>query len=256
MEETRPIFPLHGRNYYVDVATDRLVSVDDPEQVLRFVDMDYVGNEYLLDIGYATLRIPALVDLDPAGMAKKYNVSAEAVKSMKDLDLMVDTQVLRDLLSGIPTQVHICGHKFVVDWHVYGLVNTSRSQGAPILFRDLWEFWDPYQFSFCFPFNKKHGVVAHLDERSPNRLPRNTVIVTLPPPVEIDPVGYARTFHLPIESFVRNQPPQRITLARVIAKEFSKLNAKFFRDRRNDRTLQMRHRLSETGRRLGISLKK
>ncbi len=107
MKRELPVYTIEGTDFIVDVEKLQLYEKADPENRISVFDMKDVGDGYVFDYSLkaknlpelfidnqdiTVVKIPELVKLDPAGMAKKYGLGVEEIKGRTDFDLMGATR--------------------------------------------------------------------------------------------------------------------------------------------------------------------
>lgn len=204
-KDNLPLHNIEGTAFKVDISNNVLQQVADAGNVIHFAEMEYKGDryEFLYDreiknvatiLGYDASRmvnvsIPQKVELDPAGMAKKYGLDEKSVAGKSDFDVMVNQELYSQRINGKLPTINIAGTDFIVDLRL----NEVRPQNVfhtRINLKNL-DTDDNGNYQFFFRLTDYEVVKI---EPTITELPKNVVMVKLPNDLELDPVAVARHY--------------------------------------------------------------
>lgn len=205
MKRELPVYNIEGTDFEVDVVNLQLRQKANPENVISLSDMRDVGDGYVFEYStklksismlftddVMTVKIPELVQLDPAGMAKKYNHPLATIHTKTDFDLMVDQQAFsRRLMGHLPT-VDITGQIFFVDIRMDKLRPKDDFLSNGIVFNDTQHYYDDMRESYVIPYNYKTHEFQEVDHTM-TTIPPDVMIVSFPHESRLDPVGVNRS---------------------------------------------------------------
>lgn len=223
-----PIYQIHGTDFLVDIEKQVLREADRPANELSFVnDMKDMGTYYLLNydivektttpvvldpLTWLPFEIPPMVELDPEGMAAKYDLTVEALKGKTDFDIIVDLEALAKRHEGILPQIDINGEKFIVDLQLQELRHTEYffpvlSLKSFDLTPDGWHY-----VAFYEPIMKQ---VVNIDPKL-TEFPQHIIQVRLPNEIGLDPVATAKSYGMDERELLRRYPIQKDLKAEII----------------------------------------
>jgi hypothetical protein len=207
MKEKRalPTINIEGTEFLVDVNKLELSEKGNPKNTISIFYMRDLGDGYEFSYGLQekniphlfssnkkiTVTIPELVNLDPEGMAAKYNIAD--VTSKSDFDLMVDQEALRKRirLGQLPT-VDIAGHTFYADARIDMLRPKDDFTTMGIYFSDINHYFDEEKNCYIIPYNPKTHEFQELDYDTITEYPKELLAIEFPHEYTLDPVGWNR----------------------------------------------------------------
>lgn len=244
MERKLPTFEIEGTTFEVDVIKEELREIDNPVNIISIRNeiSDRVDHYWFL---YDTLeknlpgpwsdksniveiRMPLMVELDPEGMAARFNRSIEQVKSETDFSLLVDLQQVIERLEGRLPVIDICGHDFVVDLRLGELRPKDHFETSITLSNlDTDRDGDNYE-AFYHPPSLE---VVSLDHTI-TELPRDVVVISIPSELNLDCIGFLKDKEGGVlASGLLGQYPMTLTKAELMQKMKSETNLRqFLRD--------------------------
>jgi hypothetical protein len=179
--------------------------------------------------------VPHLIDLDPEGMAAKYDLTIEQLKGKTDFEVIVDQHALYHRLNGILPQLSLAGDMFTVDLRNDELRHSQNSyQVISLKNFDICNNGIYYEAYY-------HPVMKQIVEIDPRLLefPEGVVKIRIPNEIGLDPVGAARKYSMNERELLRSHPIQVIRDAEVIPLSETHIPALI---RRNKEALQQEHR--------------
>lgn len=208
-----PEIEIKGTAFIVDVLKEELREKANPENAMRIKLMHYAGErgysfhydlnkknfpdidriiEFGLPQGTPEIRIPELKSMDAVGMAKKYNVSLEAVKAKGDFELSIKPGSLHDLRlnKGILPTLDIAGHTFYVDLRMNKLRPKDDFKSKGINFTEIKDYYDRDRRAFVIPYNPTTREFQQDDVSALTELPKDIIIVQFPGQYDLDIVGW------------------------------------------------------------------
>lgn len=213
MEKELPIINIKGTDFIVDVLKEELREKANPENTMRVKLMHYAGErgysfhydlnkknfpdidqiiEFGLPKGTPEIRIPELKNLDPVGMAEKYNISLENVKAKGDFELSIKPGSLHDLRlnKGMLPTLDIAGHTFYIDLKMDKLRPKDDFKSKGINFTEIREYYDRDRRAFVIPYNPTTREFQQDDVLALTELPKDVVMVQFPGQYDLDIVGW------------------------------------------------------------------
>lgn len=211
-----PEIQINGRLWLVDVDGYQIVDKENPENRISALQMQYSDEGYWFayskkkqslvkpfnpepgDVVYVNLF--HFTDMDPEGVAKKYGLRVAEVEGKTDYEIMTDKQVLISRLQGKLTTVDIYGDIYYVDPIMEALCPKDHFLHNEIEFADLIEFYNKETGQCEIPYDYRKQQVADIDRNTIVEHPPCVVIVSLPEPTVMDPMGYAEAYDFnPVE---------------------------------------------------------
>lgn len=206
-EHVLPEITINGRPWLIDVDAYRIVDKERTYVSIQAYEMQYLETGYKFPLHKQDNRLAAhddtaqevivvnlehFTEMDPEGVAQKYGLSVDQVKGKTDYDIMEDQQALIDRLRGRLTTVDIAGHTFYVDFPMQMLRPKDNFLSNGIPFSELDEYHNEDTGQCDVSYNKRLQEWEFVDCTDLVRQPKDILIVSFPPPEELDPVGYAR----------------------------------------------------------------
>jgi hypothetical protein len=227
MSTAQPEFPtiqLMDTIYEVDIHKDCLVEKGFKEDTIPFKLFEYKGTYYELDRQDApdhmnwtyagdTIVIPQKVELDPVGMALKYNVSLDEISMKSDYDLIVDQQMYNDRVNNdMMPVIDIAGQKFRIDLRFEKLKSTT-DPSIKIELNNTLDCHGDLHYGFYFHRGTKQAVKI---DHTITSLPPRVVWVEIPWDDKLDPVAVARREDLDIKNYLVTHPFEKELKAKVV----------------------------------------
>lgn len=233
MENKRklPEIMIEGTVFLVNAEHYELIQKDNPLGKLSVFDMNYRDNQYHFSYNKrfrsvqsvyddpsdeVPVSIPALVDLDPEGMALKYGLNRSDLKGKTDYAIMADKQALIDRLNGRLTTIDIAGHTFFVDLPMEMLRPKDDFASNGIRFDDIDEHFNDQTGKYEIPYNKCTHEYVDLDYDNLVEMPKDIILIAFPYIEALDPVGYARKHGWDKEFILEEHPQQTHFVADVL----------------------------------------
>ncbi|MDB5143047.1 MAG: hypothetical protein JWQ66_1760 [Mucilaginibacter sp.] len=223
-----PIFTIEGTSFLVDINKQVLRQTNDLENEISFINqMQDHGTFYRLlydpdekraaeDLSdqkrVKVIDIPQLTELDPEGMALKYNVPIEQLKGKSDFDVMIDQEALLRRQQGFLPQIDIAGEAFTIDLRLQELRNTQYF--FPVIsLKSLALTGDGSGYEAFY-----HPVIKQVVEIDPGltEFPEGVIKIQIPNELGLDPVATARKYGIEERELLRRYPIQKALKAAVI----------------------------------------
>ena len=215
-------------SFEVDIEKQVLRQTNDQSHEISFIkDMTDLGDHYLLPFDLSTKRVadqtsnpdhvepiivPAMVALDPEGMATKYGLTQEQLKGKTDFEVIVDQQALEQRHKGVLPQIDIAGEKFTVDLRLQELRHSqyffpALSLKSFELTSDGWHYEAYY-----------HPVIKQTVELDPKLLefPEGVIRIKIPNELGLDPVATAAIYGMSEREVLRRHPIPKELKAELI----------------------------------------
>jgi hypothetical protein len=213
------IIDIAGDQFILDTRYAMLIDKKDPMNCIAFHDMNDQGGHYELlydreqrnlaaawEPGMEKIMLPQMVELDPGGMAAKYNTAIDSLPKHDHL-LRMDEQDLMLRLEGRLPQLSIEGQLYTVDLHSMQL---REQHGNSI---DLSSLMTTFDGRFMAYRNAKDNSITNLDNvRSDDA--DNVKMLMLPSREWLDPVFTARSMGLPETALQKDYPAMLLHKAR------------------------------------------
>lgn len=208
MERKLPVIHIEGTKFIVDVQKLALREKDAPANSIALQDMRNTGNAYTFEYSLAnknipwrfdnesvTVRIPEFVILDPAGMAAKYNCTADDLKNKSDFEIIVDQQAFDQRIKrGMLPTVDIAGHTFYVDIRMDKLRPKDDFLSNGIVFSDIERYYDLEKRTYTIPYNPKTHEFQEPDYLNLKQFPKDLIAVSFPSERLLDRIGWNRQY--------------------------------------------------------------
>lgn len=224
-EQELPEFMVDGRPFLVDVQHNQILDKANPLRTYHIEDMRLEENGYRFWLDPSNgeisrwdsnasveISMPWLSNLDPQGMAKKYNKEISDVIGKSDYEVIVDQEVVfeRQKAGRLP-RVEIEKHIF------YAYVREGRLQPHGnfhtdgIRFDDIEDYLYPNERAYLIPYDPKKQEFREIDLGRITEFPKDLVMIEIPPMEKIDPIKYLYTIHAyGPQDFEINCPPQSL----------------------------------------------
>ncbi|QKJ32834.1 hypothetical protein HQ865_24785 [Mucilaginibacter mali] len=235
-------------SFVIDIDRQVLRQTDKPEHEISFIkDMTDMGDHYLLpwDTEKQTvshdpekaepLIIDQLVWLDSEGMSEKYGIPVEKLQTMRDFEVIVDQEALKQRHEGILPQIDLAGEKFIIDLRLQELRHAQYF--FPVISLKSFELTgDGWHYEAFY-----HPVMKQVVELDPKLLefPEGVIKVKIPTELGLDPVGTARIYGMDEREVLRRHPIQKDLKAEMIPLSEAHVPAMI---QRNKEALQQAHR--------------
>lgn len=246
-----PIYTIHDTDFIVDVDRQVLREAQRPSNELSFTnDMKDMGDHYLLfyDLIEKTcypavhnpltrqwVKVPPLVELDPVGMAEKYNLSIAQLKGKTDFEVIVDQDALDQRAEGVLPRIDIAGEEFIIDLRLQELRHAKNLH--PVISLKSFDLTsDGWKYEAFY-----HPVMKQVVEIDPKltEFPDSVVRIRIPNEIGLDPVATARSYGMEERELLRRYPFQKELKAEIIPLSQTHIPALI---RRNREQLQREHR--------------
>jgi hypothetical protein len=223
-----PIFTIEGTSFVVDINKQVLRQTNDQENEISFINhMQDHGTFYRLLYDQDEKRaaedlfdqnrvkvidIPQLTELDPEGMALKYQIPPEQLRGKSDFDVMVDQDALLRRQQGILPQIDIAGEAFTIDLRLQELRNTQYF--FPVISLKSFALIDDGSGYEAF----YHPVIKQIVEIDPKltEFPEGVIKIQIPNELGLDPVATARKYGIEEREVLRRYPIHKALKAAVI----------------------------------------
>ncbi|MEP7372323.1 MAG: hypothetical protein ABI675_02970 [Chitinophagaceae bacterium] len=208
-----PVFTIEGTDYLVDVMNNKFIQKLNKSNTISFRKLEYHGTYYTLE-GYAKerLKIPQLIELDPVGMAKKYNLSLEKLAGKSDFDLRADTERFHHrITAGNLPVIEIMGHNYFIDLRMEELRLTSDFSVKI----ELPDKRHPDTGEYNFYYQPATNQVVEIDPHI-SCLPTGIVKIKLPNDRQLDIVPELRASGQDLKDYFMKFPFPKKPIATVI----------------------------------------
>lgn len=201
-----PLLNIGGTDFVVDVNKFQLREKANEQNVISFKDMTDFGEGYsfeysrklknipgIYEKSHVLIEIPEFVRLDPVGMAQKYGLTLEEVKTKTDFDLMVDQYAFDMRLNKgrLPT-IDVAGHLFYVDIRMDMLRPKDDFLSKGIVFDKIDHYFSEERNAYLIPYDPKRHEFRELDYNNIIEFPKDLIAVQFPFQRELDPIGWNR----------------------------------------------------------------
>lgn len=240
MKKDFPTVKIEGTIFEVDVQQNLIRQQDNPQNRISFDLMEYNGDHYTLSFDKArkiygefanrqsdiqVVTIPQKMELDPEGMAKKYQLSIDAIRGKSDFEVMVDQELYNDRVRmGRLPVMKILEHDYFVDLRCRELRSTSDFMNKI----DLRSTLETDDGGFQFFLDSRTKQVVNIENYAGSL--SGIVFVKLPAETKMDPYAVARDNRLDEKDFLIKYPLQKgikaetKPAAKTFAKEIVKIN--------------------------------
>ncbi|QRY55575.1 hypothetical protein [Sphingobacterium siyangense] len=220
----QPVLNIMGTGFYVEINSQSLIEVNDPSNIISFLDMTDCGSHYTMcyhpryknwpcaldDPGESfNITIPHLVVLDPEGMAKKYHVGPDDIRGRKDIEFLnPNYEGFLARISGALPQIDIAGEAYVVNLQKKEL-QLVQDCSHTLMMRDF-EAGSPLEDDFSYRFlydTMRREAVPYMGRLADND--SGLVVVELPDLFKLDPVGAARIAGYKDDHYIREHPIEK-----------------------------------------------
>jgi hypothetical protein len=212
-------------DFVVDVHKAQLRERNNPTNRLSILNMEDTGKGYVLQYDPkekniaapwetgTIVKIPEMVQLDPAGMAKKYGLKPEDLKGKSDLEIMTGQEVLHNRINkGMLPAIDIAGHSFYVDIQMDKLRPKDDFRSKGIAFSEIRGYYRRDEEAYTIPYNPQTRAFQKTGIRTITAFPKDLIMVSFPPEWVLDRVGWNRKHGLKLfEGLKRNGLPMQFT---------------------------------------------
>jgi hypothetical protein len=260
MKTEFPTYALKGTTFLVDIDKMELREKANPANVLYFSKMIDRRTHY--EFGYDPLKktwmrrqlsaggdvpgnyaiLPQMKDLDPQGMAEKYGKTIAEISVSCDYELQVGQYPFRERLEkGRLPVIDIAGHPFSANMYLGKLHPQGGLLRDGISMDDVFEHHLVHTFFYHIPTQKEYQLPEG-ETAGMTSLPKDVVLVMLPGPARLDPVGLAIRHGVPLDTYTKKYPLIMYHKATVIPLAFTPLaeQVKFRRAK-----IDLKHLLSQ-----------
>lgn len=193
-----PIYKIEGKPFQVDVESGILTHLWTGSLALEFRRMQDMGTHYLAYFdqkrkrlkGYSSgpesvaVRIPQMVELDPRGVARMYNMEVSKLPK-RDSELRCDPELFRQRKSGKQPIIDIYGYTYFVKL-AHNLLEPKDFTREDI---SLWDMIKPpYHTGYVFMFDTvEQRLVRKKERQNEEALRGRAVWVHIPHVSVLDP---------------------------------------------------------------------
>lgn len=231
-ERKLPEIKIDNRLWLVDVEGYQIIDKENPENRISALDMEYLkdGYRFLYSVDTQTLEnlfvqpdgdfffvnLFHFTEMDPEGVAKLYNLPVSAVKNKSDFEIMTDKQVVISRLQGKLPSVDIFGDEFYIFSDLEVFIPKSDYLEKEIEFMDVVKYYN-HDTKVCeFPYNFRTKQIENIDRENILAFPPYTVVIALPEPAVIDPVGYAIAYDIRVSEMLERNTQNAHTVGKVV----------------------------------------
>jgi len=225
-----PVRKIEGTDFLVDVSRGELRQIDRPDNTISFGDMTDKGTHYELLYDKGIKNIPKaytrnsmvvkvnllpMTQLHPEGMAAVYGVRRTGIEQRKDADIIRNNKLYKERLDGKLPTIEVLGRTY--DVHID--IGQLRAHQKGVRDIDLRQFELDDEGKLKALFDLRKDKVATLNLERLTELPKEVVMLVLPGPSELDPVGTAIKYSMPSNSLIHRYPINPALKAQVIPLE-------------------------------------
>lgn len=207
MEYKLPVIIIEGTEFVVDVNSCLLQEKSNPHNTISFSHMKDTESGYEFEYcrddknipfffhsdNSVNITLPSLIELDPEGMARKYNLSVHDLKGKTDFDVMVDpVEYNKRVAMGMLPTVDIAGHTFYVDLRMDMLRPKDDFLSKGIVFSKIEGYYIEDKEKYLVPYNPKTHEFQELDWGKITEYPKDLIAVEFPSERKLDPIGWNR----------------------------------------------------------------
>lgn len=242
MEKELPIYDIDGMAFSVDVQQLRLIEKANPQNYLPFSEMDQKKSGYFILFdrerrvitddyekgNCLTVRIPWMTQLDPLGMAEKYNVPFEGISTRTDRDVLCNNpEIDARIKNGQLNIYEIKCHPFYVDFPM-GVLRPKDDFSTEGISLDILDYDDFPDMEGTFQFyDEARHEIMDLDWSGWTVLPTGISIIHFPKIMDLNPVGFARKFNNDLFDVLLQVNHQPVMKAREVTVEECGLSKTF-----------------------------
>ena len=201
-----PIHKIEGTAFLVDVSRRELREAARPTNTISFDDMTDKGTHY--ELWYDKLsknvptaynrnkvvvrvEVPPMTQLHPEGMAARYQVRRTDIEQRRDADLILNEQLYQQRIAGTLPEIRVRGVEYQVQ--VENNLLKRLDQKHPGIDLREFELYNSGESLMAF-YNTKTEKVVKLNLDKLTELPADVIMLLLPSPARLDPVGVAKQF--------------------------------------------------------------
>lgn len=230
-ERTLPEITINGQYWLVDVQGFCLVNKELKHISIPVHDMQYDerGYRFAYSKFYNQVASPDernadkiyvnlehFTFMDPVGVAIRYGLTAEQVEGKTDRELMEDRREILDRIGGLLTTVDIAGHTFYVDFQMQALRPKDNFHSKGIPFNELESNINDQNGQCEVTYNKRLQQFEFVDCTDLVRNPKDIIVISVPRPEVLDPIGYARYKGIDIGDALEEHPQKAHHQAKVL----------------------------------------
>jgi hypothetical protein len=184
---------IEGTTFIADINTFEYRDKSDPDNKIQLKEMqDNEEGGYMVIYKNKELLLPEFVELDPEGMAKKYNVSIEEVKKHDDFYFMVDQKAFDIRMQGQLPTLDIEGHTFTVDLRMNMLRSATDFSSGGISFDEIDHYYSEEKDAYIIPYDPIKKEFRELDYANLFSIPKDLIAIEFPFQTKLDPIGWNR----------------------------------------------------------------
>jgi hypothetical protein len=210
MKRELPTINIEGTEFLVDINKLELREKANEKNVISFKDMTDFGKGYSFEYNLKIrniphriersdieIKIPEFVALDPVGMAQKYGLSEEEVKTKTDFEVMVDQKAYdKRVNKGMLPTIDIVGHTFYVDIRMDKLRPKDDFLSKGIVFSEIGGYYDDDDRAYTIPYNPSKHEFQEIDYKTLKELPKDLIAIEIPFERILDRIGWNRKYGL------------------------------------------------------------
>ncbi|MGN7706856.1 hypothetical protein [Chryseobacterium sp. 22543] len=211
MEHKKPVRVIEDTEFIVNIDRLQLEEKANPYNIILFSNMKETENGYEFEYcrydkniphffhsdNSVTVHLPPLKELDPEGMARRYDLSVDDLKRKTDFEIMVDQAAYhkRVVMGMLPT-FDIRGHHFFVDIRMDMLRPKDDFLSKGIVFSEVEGYYLEESEKYLIPYNPKtHEFQAPVYDAI-TEFPKDLIAVEIPLERYLDPIGWNRMYGL------------------------------------------------------------
>lgn len=238
------VIVIHGIRFLVDVWTRELIEEADPLNRLNFYswqltdsgysfgfdlkekdipygyDPDFSFDEQQLGPGVVKVDIPFFVQMDPEGMRKKYAIPFGTILPERDEDFHCRPDLLKKRLDGQLPEITIAGTPYIIDVCCGELRYYEQRHSViipHIIKLDICDESEDGKEVFILYDKRRHQQITFDPELI--AIPPDLVVIAIPAPHWLDPVGMARRESVNDTAYVDRYPFQESLAYRTVPLE-------------------------------------
>ena len=229
-ERELPTYKIHGTEFIVDANQLELREKNNPRNVISISDMEekavqgyrfwYSPKTNSLttyaEHGAKLAEIPDFVKLDPAGMAKKHDISEDKIAEMDDFKLMVNQDAFDKIAyQGIIPTIDIAGHTFYIDLFNDKLHPKDDIWSRGIIFSELKYYYSHKENVFTIPYNKRTHTFEEVS-LNVKEIPEDLIVIQIPAKRTLNPILQNRKSNLSFSDYLKKEGVHLHIEAKVI----------------------------------------
>ncbi|ASE62051.1 hypothetical protein CEQ15_11385 [Chryseobacterium indologenes] len=217
MASRLPIINIEGIDFLVDSKSEVLREKENEKNIIHFSHMNLTskGYEFVFNLQRKNMpllgdfernintdydfmvTIPLLTELDPEGMAEKYKIPTEKIKTMHDFECRITegSQLDQRYNKGVLPEIEIMGNIYIVDLRNHKLTSKLYPGLEDLSFDTLSEYYDRERKAYLFPYNPQTRKIEESDLFSITEFPKDERVVRIPNQYNLDYIGWMQIHH-------------------------------------------------------------